>query len=200
MSAQLNMNEIRRQVYRSYTEDGLIDLAIGLMIFGFGALLSVDVPGLIGVLGIFPLLIWYLGKRLITLPRMGSFQPGKRMKNQLTGFAVSMVALGLGFLALFFVISGSGENIISDHPLALFGLTLGVGISALGLITRTNRLYVYAFLVFMAMAIGENLDKSILSMDVYLLSVMIVGGLILLSGIVVLFNFLKNNPVLTMEE
>ena len=180
MSEKLNLNEIRRQVYLSYSEDGLIDLAIGLVIFGFGALLMVDVPWMVGVLGGIPLLIWYLGKRYLTVPRIGTIQPGRVMKKRFVGFSVFMIAAGLGVLALFILVAVSGGNLLADHPLALFGLVLALGISALGLVMKTNRLHLYAFLVFASMAVGEILNKSIEVVDVYLLSVIIAGGVIIL--------------------
>ena len=200
MSEKLNMNDIKRQVYLSYSEDGLIDLAIGLVIFGFGTLLMFDVPWLGGVVGAIPLLIWYLGKRYLTIPRIGTIQPGKTMKKQFMGFSVSMIAIGLGALVLFILIAGSGENLLADHPLALFGLILALGISALGLVMKTNRLHLYAFLVFASMAGGDILNKSIETMDVYLLSVIIAGGIIIIAGCIVLIGFLQKYPVVLMEE
>lgn len=200
MSEKFNMNEIHRQVYLSYTEDGLIDLAIGLVIFGFGTLLMVDLPWLVGVLGLIPLLIWYLGKRYLTIPRIGTIRPGKTMKKKFSVFSASMIAAGLGVLALFILIAGSGKNLLADHPLALFGLVLALGVSVLGFVMKANRLYYYAFLVFAAMAVGEVLDKSIQEMDVYLLSVVLAGGLILITGSIVLIRFLQKYPVVSMEE
>jgi hypothetical protein len=200
MSEKLNIDKIRQEVYRSYTEDGLIDLAIGIVIFGFGSLLMVDIPWLVGVLGVIPLLIWYLGKRYLTIPRIGTFQPSKTMNRKFTGFLVYMIAIGVGVLVSFFLLVRSGENLLNDHPLALFGFVLALGISALGLMMKTNRLYYYSLLVFLAMAIGETMNKSIRGMDMYLISVIIAGGVILVAGSIVLIGFLRKYPVISMEE
>ena len=80
MTNKLNIDNIHREVYRSYSEDGLIDLSIGLMVFGFGSLLMIGTPWLVGALGVIPLLTWYLGKRYLTIPRIGTFQPSKTMR------------------------------------------------------------------------------------------------------------------------
>ncbi len=200
MSEIVNLKELKRQIYLYNSEDGLVDLAIGLVSFGFGALLLVDLPAMVGVLGLIPLLTWYLGKRYLTLPRVGSIQPNQGMKTQFVGFSVSMIAIGVGVLLLFILAAGPETDLLADHSLALFGFVLALVISALGLLMKTNRLYYYAMLVFLAMAIGEILNKSIDSVDVYLLAVIIAGGLIILAGIIVLIRFLNKYPVVVMEE
>ena len=200
MSKNLNMDEIRRQIYLSYTEDGVVDLAIGLVIFGFAAMLMVDLPWMVGLLGGIPLLIWYLGKRYLTIPRIGTIQPNKTMKNEFKGFTISMIIMGLGVLILFILVAATGGNIFRDHSLAVFGLVLALGISALGLVMKTNRLHIYAILVFGSMAIGETLNKSIETIDVYLLSVMAAGTIILIIGSIVLISFVQKYPIVLMEE
>ena len=200
MSEILNLKEIKRQVYLYYSEDGLIDLAIGLVIFGFGALLLADLPAMVGVLGLIPLLIWYLGKRYLTIPRIGSIQPDQGMKKQFVGFSINMIAIGVGVFLLFILTPGTGTELLADHPLALFGFMLALAISALGLLMKTNRMYYYAMLVFLAMAIGEILNKSIITVDLYLLSVIIAGGIIIVSGIVVLVKFLNKYPIVLLED
>ena len=200
MSEILNLKEIKRQVYLYYSEDGLIDLAIGLVIFGFGALLLADLPAMVGVLGLIPLLIWYLGKRYLTFPRIGSIQPDQGMKTQFVGFSINMIAIGVGVFLLFILTPGTGTELLADHPLALFGFMLALAISALGLLMKTNRMYYYAMLVFLAMAIGEILNKSIITVDLYLLSVIIAGGIIIVSGIIVLVKFLNKYPIVLLED
>jgi len=195
MPENVNMKQIQNSLYRSYAEDGLVDVAIGLVIFGFGALLLVEIPWLIALLGLIPLLVWYLGKHYLTSPRLGTFQPRASMNRKFRGFFVCLLTIGLGVL-LFFVL-GSG---LAAHPLALLGLVLALGISALGLLMKTNRLYYYAVLVFAAMAFGEALNPSIKENDTYLLAVILAGGLILISGSMVLWRFLRTYPVVSIEE
>lgn len=195
MPENLNMKQIRNDLYRSYADDGLVDLAIGLVIFGFGTLLLIDVPWLIGVLGLIPLLVWYLGKRYLTSPRLGTFKPSAAMDKKFRGFFICLLTIGLGVLVFFML-----GNESTAHPLALFGLVLALGISALGLLMKTNRLYYYAFLVFAAMAFGEALNPSIKNIDIYLLAVIIAGGVILIAGSMVLWRFLRKYPVVLVEE
>ena len=200
MSEQLNLKEIRRQVYLSYTEDGLIDLSIGLLILGFAAMLMADLPWMVGLLGGIPLLIWYGGKRSLTLPRIGSIQPGKEMKDQFKGYTIALLIAGLGVLVFFILLASSGRSILADHPLALFGLVLALGISALAILTKAYRLYLYAALVFAAMTIGEILNRSIETLDMFLLLVFIAGAVIIIAGIIVLSTFLRKYPIVSLDE
>ena len=45
MSYELDMKEIERQVYLSYSEDGLIDIAIGVVIAAWGLMLTQEPNG-----------------------------------------------------------------------------------------------------------------------------------------------------------
>jgi len=200
MTTNLNMDEIRKEVYLSYTEDGLIDLSIGLVILGFGALLLADAPWMVGALGMVPLVTLFLGKRIFTVPRIGSLQPAVAMKRKMTGFLAFLMAIGLGVLALFMISSGSGENLLSAHSLALFGLVLAIGISVLGLMLKTNRLYFHAVLVFIAMAAGELLQGTITIFDTFLVFVIGAGVVIVISGLFVLVRFMQKYPAVKMED
>ena len=90
MSHEIDMKEIERQVYLSYSEDGLIDIAIGSVIMAWGAMLILEPSGLIGLVGMLGLGIWYLGKRFITIPRIGTIQPSPKIERRLTNLVIFM--------------------------------------------------------------------------------------------------------------
>jgi len=200
MSEKINLNEIRKRVYLSYTEDGLIDVALGLVITGFAIMLMADQAWMVGLLGVLPLLIWYLGKRSLTIPRIGRIQPDHKAKLQFTGFGIAMFILGIGVLGLFILVGRKGGRFFIEHPLVIFGLILALGISALGFIVKTGRLYIYAILVFVAMAAGDIINQSIKNLDTYLLAVFLAGVIIILTGCCVLAGFMKKYPVVTLDE
>jgi len=199
MSENINLKEIKRQVYLFYSEDGLADLAIGLMIFGFGIFLVVDLPALVGLAGLIPFLVWYFGKQSLVVPRIGTIQPNQELKKQFVGFFSNMCLIGLGVLILFLLNRRSGEAFLSRHPLILFGFALGLAISSLGMILKTSRFYFYGLLVFIAMAGGELLGSSITAVDPFLVAVICTGGIILLIGSVTLIRFLKKYPVVSLK-
>ena len=198
MSEKMALSEIERRIYTFFTEDGLIDLAIGLVIFGFGGLLYLDLPAFTGILGVVPLGLWYMGKRFITVPRIGIIRPGHEVKSKLKGFLVTMLIVGAGVLPLFFLMSAGGQS-SGYSALLLFALLLAVAISALGLVLRVNRLYYYAVILFFCMSVGALFNGAAGDLDTYVLAVMAAGIIILLSGSGVMFRFLKRYPVVKGE-
>jgi len=95
MSYELDLKEIERQVYMSYSEDGLADIAIGFVIMAWGLLLLTEPSGLIALLGLLGMGIWYLGKRFITIPRIGAIEPSPKMERRLRSLAMFLLVLGL---------------------------------------------------------------------------------------------------------
>ena len=199
MSEKINLSEYKRQIYLFYSEDGLADLAVGLMIFGFGCLLLVNVPGLVGLLGLFPFLLWYFGKQILVVPRVGSIQPGDEIKKRFMGFLINLSVLGAGFLVFYLINLRTGKSFMSSHPLALFGLVLGIGISSLGVMLKANRFYAYALVVFLAMAVGEYLGDTVKVVDPYLVAVISAGLIIMITGSIILARFINKYPVIKVD-
>jgi hypothetical protein len=195
MTERIDLKDIRRQVYLYYAEDGLADIAVGLVIFGFGLLLLVDLPVLVGLLGLLPLLVWYVGKGSLVIPRVGSIRPGREMKERFMGFFINLAVIGAGVLALF-LLGGSGAGSpFSRYSLSIFGFVVALGISSLGLLLDTPRFYFYGAVVFLAMAGGELLSRSVTTFDTFLVGVIAAGSLILVVGSIVLIRFLAKYPV-----
>lgn len=194
MSYELDLKEIERQVYLSYSEDGLVDIAIGVVIMVWGIMLSIEPTGLIGLLGILGMGIWYLGKRFITIPRTGMIQPGRKIQRRLTNLAIFMLVLGsIAFLGIL-ISRLVGSAFVVDHPLGILGLVLAAGVTLLAYLLNASRLYFYAVILFIAFAGGEILAGTITTFDAFALSVTIAGGLILLSGVIILLRFVRKYP------
>ena len=200
MSEKINLTEYKRQIYLFYSEDGLADLAVGLMIFGFGILLLVDVPALVGLLGLLAFLVWYFGKQGLVIPRVGSIQPGQEIKKRFTGFLINLSVMGFGVLVFYILNQRSGNNFLSSYPLTMFGFVLALGISSLGLMLKSNRFYFYGLLVFLAMAAGEFLGSSITTVDPFLVAVISAGSIIMVAAIVILVKFMNKYPVVRSED
>jgi hypothetical protein len=200
MNEKMSMQEIKRQVYLYYTEDGLADISLGLVLLGFGLLLLTDLPAFVGILGVIPLLVWYLGKGSLVVPRVGSIQPGQTMKKRFLGFFLNICLVGIGVFVLFLLGRGSGESFFSRYSLSLFGFVLALGISSLGLLMNAVRFYFYGALVFLAMAGGDFLMSSISAFDPFLVGVISAGAIILAVGMIYLIRFLTKYPVVARES
>jgi hypothetical protein len=199
MSYELDMKEIERQVYLSYSEDGLVDIAIGSMIMAWGIMLLAEPSGLIALLGVLGMGIWYLGKRFITIPRIGTVQPGPKIERRLTNLAIFLVILGvIAFLGIL-VSRAFGSLFITDHPLGILGLVIAAGVALLAYLLNTTRIYIYAAILFVAFAGGEILAGTVTSFDAFAMSVIAGGVLILLSGLIVLLRFVRKYPYPALE-
>jgi hypothetical protein len=199
MSYELDMKEIERQVFLSYSEDGLVDIAIGVVIAAWGLMLIQEPTGLIGLLGLLGMGIWYIGKRIITIPRIGVIEPNPKMERRLTNLAVFLIVLGLVAFAGILLTRAGGSTMIGDYSLGILGLVLAAGVALLAYLLNAARLYIYAVILFVSFAGGEILAKTVTTFDAFALSVIVGGGLILLSGIVVLVRFMRKYPRPQME-
>jgi hypothetical protein len=199
MSYELNMKEIERQVYLSYSEDGLVDIAIGVVITAWGLMLTQEPSGLIGLLGLLGMGVWYFGKRLITIPRIGVIEPSPKMERKLSNLAIFLVVLGLVVFAGILLSRAAGGLVISDYSLAILGLVLAAGVALVAYLLNAARIYLYAVILFASFAGGEILAKSVTTFDAFALSVILGGALILLSGIIVLVRFMRKYPRQQME-
>ena len=199
MSYELDMKEIERQVFLSYSEDGLVDIAIGVVIAAWGLMLIQEPTGLIGLLGLLGMGIWYIGKRIITIPRIGVIEPSPKMERRLTNLAVFLIVLGLVAFVGILLTRAAGSTMIGDYSLGILGLVLAAGVALLAYLLNAARLYIYAVILFVSFAGGEILAKTVTTFDAFALSVIVGGGLILLSGIVVLVRFLRKYPRPQME-
>ncbi len=195
----IDMSEIERKVYMVYNEDGLVDIALGFVFLGWGVLLAVGPPFLITLLGPIALGIWYFGKRLIAAPRVGLIEPGEKMANRNRNLAVALLFLGvLAFVGILIGVLG-GSSALDEYALGLVGLVVAGGVCVLAYLLQANRLYAYAALLFVAFAGGVALAERITVVDAFLVSIIVAGALIIVSGLVVLARFLRRYP-LPVEE
>jgi hypothetical protein len=199
MSYELDMKEIERKTYMSYSEDGLVDIAIGFAILFWGVLLVIEPSGLIALIGPLAFAIWYLGKRFITIPRIGRIQPSQKMERKMRTLTIFLLVLGL--IALGGILIGRiiGYAFSSGYSLGILGLVIAAGVSLLAYLLNAARLYAYAVLLFIAFAGGEILSASITTFDAFAFSVILAGALILVSGLVVLVRFVRKYPLPAME-
>jgi len=203
MSQNISLREIKPSAYLSYRQDGLVDIFIGLGILVFGIGMLTDQ---LYIVGIFPALLvplWTSAKRSITAPRMGNvgFSPAQWAKGSMT----VGILLGIGMLALTRVVgivvfrSRSTANIspgllawvtwLKEYHMLAFGL-LGAFVMSVGAsLSGFSRLYAYAALTVVVFACGYMLNASLP------LSVVLVGIVMLLSGVGVLIQFLQQYPI-----
>lgn len=196
----LDMKTIERNAYTTLNEDGIVDIAIGFLFLSWGITLALGLNAFIGLIGPFVFVIWYLGKRNLTVPRIGLMVPSKKMENKLRNFVIFLFVLGLIVFAGILLWQLVDESLLADHRLGILGLVIAGGIGIIAYLLQANRLYGYAVLLLMAFVLGESLNTSTTTVDTFILAVILAGMLITLSGLVVLIRFLRTYPLPVMED
>ena len=109
-----NLKEVEKKTYKSYHQDGLLDIFIGIyiLLFGIGILLSTtgDFNSWFLLPGIFPALmvpIWMSAKKRITITRIGYVKIGNKGSNKIMAIFIGLTVAGL---AMFMLIS-FGSNL-----------------------------------------------------------------------------------------
>ena len=199
MNNDINLKEIERKAFTSYFHDGMWDLYGGLILLGFGLTMLTGWDYLmfaVVAIAMVPLLI----RKRIVIPRLGivKFSQERQTKTKKSRLAAIII---LSFTALlgmvFFMLFTSNtmpqwlEIWMHDYFLTFFGGMIAVLIIAAAFLVSVKRFYAYAVLVFIAFFLASILRPE----DMEVIPITVVGGLILLSGIVILIRFLRNNPL-----
>lgn len=168
MTDKIDLREIERRAYRSYHEDGLIDIFIGGYLIWFGASLLLEKPPLYNIVPfVVPLvgsLAWNYLKRRITFPRIGYVRFSDKTRRRITRDSL-IVTITAGFVTLtgFFTLLGRPEltpwwvKLLNRYGLIFFGCVLVALLALHGRIMNVNRLHAYSVAVFVVFASGQFL-------------------------------------------
>jgi hypothetical protein len=195
-----NLKEIERRAYKSYHQDGLLDIFAGVYILGFGLGILMDVlwdfgMGVIimpGILLTTVLPLWITAKRKITIPRIGFVNFGIRGANKVTAIFIGLAVAGLGVFFAFTLFQGgqspwldmifqNGLLIVGFGSLAvclLFGYSLGL-----------KRLYAYGLLALIVLVIGHF-------MSIFFAYLLVTLGIaVMVTGFALLIAFVRKYPL-----
>ncbi len=191
-----SLREIERRAYRSTFQDGIYDIQFGVLILIFAliaVLESVNISRFYGYpLLILPIILSWLGKRLITIPRLGmvEFGPGRKSRRRLAlliSVIVFLLTLPLMIMIIMQGVSvGSGTLVI-----ALFAAPLIV-IAAYAV--DYPRMCVYAAFLFFAVLQSEFLYGYVGQPLNSLICFGLPGLIILAYGLTLFVEFLKKYP------
>jgi hypothetical protein len=173
-------------------QDGLADIFLGLCMLVAGMTMATQDPFPAAIM---PAILWPLFlsfRKSVTLPRVESLTLSPERRSRLRGLTAVSFGLLLALIAVYlvrrFIVTGGVLPLSVQFwaGLALFSLLF---IHAAGIVLGIRRMYLYGSLALAIYMIFNLLGASIfVSMAIY-------GGLLLAAGIVVLFRFLRLNPV-----
>ena len=213
MSQNFDLKKIERKAFRSVNQDGLWDIYIGGLMLVLSLMFSIPESGegrvtntglaLLGVAIMFA--FFQLGKKYVTTPRMGQVRfSAERQKRKITlGWimgAYVLVTLGM-FLFSLYVWNTSASGRIVD--LSLGSSLERVFVASLAaLIAGTSMIVISYFKEFfrgyyIAVLMGAGFFFTLL-FDM-ITPMIVAGALILIPGLVLFINFLRQHPLPPQE-
>lgn len=188
MGEKINLKEIERKAWTSYFEDGFWDIFMGLLMLTTGIRsLTDNVWFTLGILA--ALLISVIGKKLITIPRIGrvKFGPARKVKQKKLA-AVLIISVLVTLALLLLPHSGLALPKISISPIMAIWIAVIFGLLAYYM--DFGRLYAYGLLF----AISEVL-WGLFGKPIGPIAHTVSGIVILFIGLVLLTRFLHKYPL-----
>jgi hypothetical protein len=207
MSQNVNLKELERKAWTSYFQDGLWDIYLGLLLLAMAvsALLS-DVGfseswGMTILIGleVLAVLVLWVGKKLITVPRMGRVKFGPKRKAKLSWVMVILFISVLVGAGVFLVASAMRGNRPGWLNAAFFAPAVWV-VNALVVFSLGayfldfSRLYLIGVMYALAMPL-DIVFRKVTDIDLSFIAFGIPAMVILIVGLVMLARFLRDYPI-----
>lgn len=215
MSAQLNLKEIERKAFRSTYQDGLLDIWISSVVGSMALVMFIvardDFPWLylgLAVLGVCAgQLIFWAGKKFVTLPRMGQVKFGeiRRKRSKTLALILAMVVLiqvGIVLLSAgVWAIPACGEKLQELFPdrsatdllvAAVGALFVGPSMMVVAFFNDFPRGYYIALVLSMGVFLEIWLWQPLIQVSA--------AVLILIPGLIQFRRFLRHYPLFPAEE
>lgn len=191
-----SLKEVERRAYRSTFDDGIYDIQFGLLFLVFAWIPVLEVLGISRYLGylllIIPILLPWLGKRIITIPRMGAVEFGSKRKSKKRLLSVIGIIILVLTLPLFIMIGGGG---ISGRMGWLLVAAFGLPIFVIAIYSMDfPRLYIYAAILIAAVVESEFLLGYVDNPLNAVISFGIPGIIIFVIGFILLIKFIQKYP------
>lgn len=198
-----NLREIEKNTYKSYNQDGLIDIFVGFYILLFGASIFLhnfaEFSTWFIIPAIFPSImvpIWISFKRRITIPRIGYVKFGLKSAKKLMTVFLGLAVAGLGVFMIF-GLGGSMHqswaiairDLIISNSMIIIGISAALISSLFALTMGLKRLYVYGLVTLTMFLVGHFM---VIQFEYFLFAI---GFAIVIYGFVLLRQFLKKFPL-----
>jgi len=203
MVKDVNLKEIEKKVFRSYFHDGLWDIYGAFILLGFGLAMVTGWDYLIAVFAALAVILLIFRQRII-VSRLGRVKfSSERQTKTKRSILIAVVTLTFtALLGVVFAVLFSTNSVpewldvwMKDYFLAGFGGMLALSIAAAAYVVGVWRYYTYATLTFISFTFASILRPN----DMEGIPVVIAGGIILISGAVILTRFLRKYPLPPQE-
>jgi hypothetical protein len=214
MNTPLSLKELERKAFRSTYQDGLWDLYTGLIVVCMsifiyrpaGGYSPVNIVLALSAMGVAYTLFW-VGKKFITLPRMGQVQFGeyrrRRKRTMIIAMSVMVMVQIILFILTLLVWSNPewrvnikfhlpGGNNMDLIVAGIGALMVGLGMSLVAYFKDFPRGFFIAIMIAFAVFLMLYLNQPVYPI--------VIGLIIALPGLVLLVRFLQKYPLLQKEK
>ncbi|MFX1418227.1 MAG: hypothetical protein ACFE9N_04815 [Promethearchaeota archaeon] len=205
MTENIDLKSLEKKAYRSTFEDGIWDIFLGLLVLniGLGPLFSmfINLPEFWDTLTFsivfcaIAFLIFYLGKKYITVPRIGYVKFGAKRTSKLLKLKIFLFVVFILNIVLFILPLSGILNYADIQPL-LITLILGFGVFTIpfcivAYFLDFTRLYYYALSIGLGLFLADLLTPIIgVPLDIIIVFSPL-GGVIVFIGLVYFISFLR---------
>ena len=190
MKKRMTLNEMEKKAYLMYHGDGLVDLALGMVVLLFGLGMQFDQTLLAPIFAAVAYPVWMAAKKGITEKRLGYVEfsearKGREKRGMLILFLLGCLVLLMG-VGGYVAVTGGGAmgGLMRESGFILLGFIFGLMISSVGVVLGATRLHGYSLLVILSV-IGAHLLE--LPRQV---GIIVPGAIIVLLGLYMLVTFL----------
>jgi len=208
MHTPVSLKSAERKAFQSTFADGLWDVFIGFFAleFAIAPLLSKSLGDFwssavfLPVFGVVYLVIWLVRKHVVT-PRIGTVSFGRVRRQKLKRFSLIMLVANIVMFVLGIIVALNFRRLPGFGIASFLGLFLLVVFSAAAYVLDYTRLYIYGLMLFVAAPVGEWLYVNHgASHHGYPIVFGFSAGVMILTGLVLFFHLLKNNPQVDEEN
>lgn len=204
MTEKMNLKEIEKKAYRFTFQDGIYDIMFGVLLVSFAlAPIIREVIGLgyILFLVIPAPLILVLGKKYITVPRIGIVKFGLKRRaayKKLVTISVGLVIIT--FILLIMTITknfpGTLGTMLEGYAVPLIiGISTIIGMGVFSYLKDFPHLWIYGLIIGLGIIVAEVLYKTVGTPLDGIIAFGIPGILVLFYGVVILSRFLLKYPL-----
>ena len=207
MTEHIDIKAMEKKAWISTFQDGLWDIYFGLLIMGigfswlggfFGLPETIDV--LVTLMGwdIGVLLVFFLGKKYITRPRMGfvKFGQTRKKRNKLLGLFIGLMVVFTLITFIFTLLGMFQLQLPGFMVMLLIGLLfITLPFSIIAYFLQLKRLYLYAILGGFGLFISELLVPIIGAPYHDIITFGGIGFVITITGIIIFIKFLKRYSI-----
>ncbi len=193
MNEVVDLKKISKKAIYSYHKDGILDIALGFYLFMIAVMFEfAETPGLAGVIPVLFIPVWLQAKEKITGPRIGHVKMGSNTQMMFLRLGLILfIAMGAGVFALV-VADVFPTSIIEFFELyfnSVIGILGAVMFAIFGFAWALKRFYLYCVLFLAVFFTAQYLWIW----PMYPL--MFFGAIVLGTGLVILIDFIRKNPV-----